>query len=45
MFKNFLNTKPFTGQRFAGQTQSAHKQTQEENEKGKLKGEIQCTFC
>lgn len=44
MFKNFLNTKPFTGQRFAGQTQSAHKQTQE-NEKGMLKGEIQCTFC
>lgn len=39
-----FNTKPFTGQRFAGQTQSAHKQTQE-NEKGKLIGEIQCTFC
>lgn len=44
MSKNLLNTKPFTGQRFAGQTQSEHKQTQE-NEKGKLKGEIQCTFC
>lgn len=44
MFKNLLNTKPLTGQRFAGQTHSAHKKTQE-NEKGKLKGEIQCTFC
>lgn len=44
MLKNLLNTKSFTGQRFAGQTQSAHKQTQE-NEKRKLKGEIQCTFC
>lgn len=43
MFKNLLNTKPFTGQRFAGQTQSEHKQTQE-NEKESLKAKFNVHF-